>query len=227
MSRDTEIQWCDSTCNPTMGCEGYELWNAKTKKCYAGKLHVRFGGHTKGYSPTFEQLTYYPGRMEDATRWSDLAGEPRADKPWLNGLPRLVFVSDMSDALSAVVSFGFLEREIIRNVISPKGRRHRWLWLTKRPDRMATFSALLAKKGIDWPDNLWPRTSITTQTTSSRIKHLLKVGNDSTLRFLSVEPQHEPIDPFPLAPPPELGDSGRRIRRRFRSVRHGLGLEPV
>jgi protein gp37 len=30
MSVTTKIQWCDSTCNPTMGCEGCELWNPKT-----------------------------------------------------------------------------------------------------------------------------------------------------------------------------------------------------
>src|SRR5919205_275079 len=68
MSVTTKIQWCDSTCNPTMGCEGCELWNprAGVRKCYAGVLHVRFGGVTKGYSPTFEELTYWPGRMVEA-----------------------------------------------------------------------------------------------------------------------------------------------------------------
>ena len=44
MSRDTKIQWCDSTCNPTMGCDGCELWNKQRKSCYAGVLHTRFGG---------------------------------------------------------------------------------------------------------------------------------------------------------------------------------------
>ena len=27
MSKTTKIQWCDSTVNPTMGCDGCELWN--------------------------------------------------------------------------------------------------------------------------------------------------------------------------------------------------------
>ncbi len=26
MSDHTKIQWCDSTCNPVMGCEGCPLW---------------------------------------------------------------------------------------------------------------------------------------------------------------------------------------------------------
>jgi len=194
MSIGTKIQWADSTCNPTMGCEGCELWNSKVKKCYAGWLHVRFGGVTKGYSPTFGQLTLWPGRMAEAAGWPDLTGTRRKDKPWLDGLPRLIFVSDMSDSLSKDVPLGFLEDEIIRGATSPNGKRHQWMWLTKRPDRMAGFSELLRNKGIDWPRNLWAGTSITSQATTTRIDHLLRVGGEGTIHFLSVEPQWGQID---------------------------------
>lgn len=194
MSQQTKIQWCDSTINPTMGCEGCELWSANVRKCYAGMLHVRRGGKTKGFSPTFEEVTLWPGRMAQAARWRDLTGTAREDKPWLDGLPRLIFVSDMSDALSSVVPFEYLRDEILANVTSPEGRRHRWLWLTKRPDRMAKFSDFLLSECIGWPDNLWAGTSITTQATTSRIRHLLRVGDDRTIRFLSVEPQYESMD---------------------------------
>lgn len=122
MSIATKIQWCDSTCNPTMGCEGCELWTRKVKKCYAGKLHVRFGGVTKGYSPTFEELTFWPGRMSEAAHFPDLTGTRRKHKPWLDGLPRLIFVSDMSDSLSAAVPFNFLEEEVAQTVLSPEGQ---------------------------------------------------------------------------------------------------------
>jgi len=194
MSVATKIQWCDSTCNPTMGCEGCELWTSQVKKCYAGTLHVRFGGASSGYAPSFEQVTMFPGRMEAASRWPDLTGKKRADKPWLDDYPRLVFVSDMSDSLSSTVSFDYLEDEIIENVTSELGRRHHWLWLTKRPDRMAKFSEWLASSNREWPTNLWAGTSITGQKSTSRIRHLLRVGSDSTIRFLSVEPQHEAVD---------------------------------
>jgi protein gp37 len=195
MSATTKIQWCDSTCNPTMGCEGCELWNEKTgeKTCYAGVLHARFGG-AKGYSPQFGTLTFWSGRMAEAARWSDLAGKVRSDKRWLSGLPRIIFVSDMSDSLSGSVPFDFLEREIIEPVNSNLGQRHQWLWLTKRPDRMAEFSDLIKRNGINWPKNLWAGTSITAQASTSRIKNLLRVGRESTIRFLSVEPQREKID---------------------------------
>jgi protein gp37 len=218
MSVKTKIQWCDSTCNPTMGCEGCELWNAKTgvKTCYAGVLHKRFGGRSKGYSPRFEELTLHPGRMAKAARWKDLTGTERKEKPWLNGLPRLVFVSDMSDALSRAVSFQYLEEAIIGPVTSDAGRRHRWLWLTKRPERMAEFSKVLEARGIEWPENLWIGTSITSPATTSRIKSLLRVGNEQTVRFLSVEPQHEAIDLRTWLPRLDWviqgGESGGRCR---------------
>lgn len=174
-----------------MGCAGCELWSEKRQTCYAGVLHRRFGSVSSGYAPTFEQVTTFPGRMERAARWSDLVGKKRKDKPWLNGLPRLIFVSDMSDALSESVKFSYLKREVIEVVQGESGKRHRWLWLTKRPQRMAEFSQFIQQP---WPENLWVATSITTQKSASRIKHLLKVGDENTLRFLSVEPQWEPIE---------------------------------
>lgn len=194
MSAKTKIQWCDSTCNPTMGCEGCELWSATRKSCYAGMLHTRFGGVTPGYAPSFEQVAEFPGRMAKAAAWADLRGNKRKDKPWLDGLPRLIFVSDMSDAFSASVSFEFLKSEVISNVTSDLGNRHHWLWLTKRPELMAEFARWLKGHGRKWPENLWAGTSITTQATTTRIKSLVKVGDDTTLRFLSVEPQIEDID---------------------------------
>ena len=192
----TKIQWCDSTCNPTMGCEGCELWNTKTgeQTCYAGVLHKRYGGLERGFSPTFDEVTLWPGRMEDASRWSDLRGVSRPEKPWLDGLPRLIFVSDMSDALSSSVSFAYLLDQIVKPVTSLKGRRHCWLWLTKRPDRMVKFSEFLAEQCLNWPLNLWAGTSVTTSSTASRLKYLSKVGNERTVRFVSVEPQRESID---------------------------------
>lgn len=194
MSLQTAIQWCDSTANPTMGCDGCELWNASRRTCYAGLLHRRFGGRTKGYSPQFEILTEFPGRMAKAAAWPDLCGIPRPDKPWLHAVPRLIFISDMSDSLSSRISFEYLQREIVDVVTTGDGKRHIWLWLTKRPDRMADFADHLSRQGVAWPDNLFPGTSITTQLTATRIDAMRHVGNRWTIRFLSVEPQVEPID---------------------------------
>lgn len=178
MSRGTKIQWCDDTVNPTLGCEGCELWDRQNKICYAGSLTRRFGGSNPGFATVFEHVETAPGRMGVAAKWSDLTGTRRLKKPWLDGLPRTIFVSDMADALSKDITFAYLKEEIVDNVVSDKGSRHQWLWLTKRPARMAKFSAWLQRRGVLWPGNLWAGTSITTQKTTSRIKQLTDVGDD-------------------------------------------------
>jgi protein gp37 len=193
MAEMTDIQWVDGTINPTMGCDGCELWTKVRKTCYAGKLHTLRRGRP-GYAPTFEEVTLFPGRMAEAASLPNLNGLARPQKPWLDDLPRLIFVSDMSDALSKVASFSYLHAEVIATVTGRQGRRHQWLWLTKLPKRMAEFSDWLAKGGRPWPPNLWAGTSITTQGTTIRIDPLLKVGNDQTIHFLSVEPQWQAID---------------------------------
>lgn len=190
MSKDTNIEWCDSTVNPTMGCDGCELWNGKKKSCYAGIMHSRYGGRSKGYAPTFEQVTQFPGRMAETLKWSDLTGKDRPEKPWLNGLPRTIFVSDMSDALSKSVPFEYLQQEIIETA---KVSQHIYLWLTKRPSKMAHFAKWLSDSGVEWPRNLWPGTSATSQKTAdSRIPELLKVPGQ--VHFVSAEPLFEAIN---------------------------------
>ena len=84
-----------------------------------------------GYSPTFEQITFWSGRMADAAKLPNLAGLRRNEKPWLDGMPRLIFVSDMGDAMCASVPFDWLRMEVVDTVVSRHGRRHCWLWLTK------------------------------------------------------------------------------------------------
>lgn len=129
--------------------------------------------------------------MKKAAAASDLRGLKHPGKPWLDGLPRLWFVSDMSDALSRDVSFEYLHVEIIDVVRSRKGQRHAWLWLTKQPQRMAEFAAYVGPGR--WPSNLWVGTSITTQRYVGRVDSLRAVGDETTTRFLSVEPQHTSI----------------------------------
>lgn len=194
MTLSSGIQWCDDTVNPTMGCDGCELWQPELgiKTCYAGADHERRAGHP-GYAPSFSRVSLFPGRTANIARARDLSGTSRLLKPWLNGLPRLIFVSDMSDALSKDVPFAYLESEIVIPAMSVQGRLHRWLWLTKRPSRMAQFSSWLRERRIPWPRNLWAGTSIT-GARLDRLEHLLQVGDEHTVRFISVEPQAQTIE---------------------------------
>ncbi len=190
MSKNTAIQWADSTINPVMGCDGCELWPTQGQlrltsnlyllkhfteispgfikevlsrrdwthptnvyhrrlvlaeeiltdlnlggpekrhieglakalsaqfKCYAGILHLRHATNkTKpakyvnpGYAPVFERPTKFAGRMLSAARWKDLRGQDRIEAPWKDGLPRLVFISDMADALFGGVDSNSLNK---------------------------------------------------------------------------------------------------------------------
>ncbi|WP_339750321.1 DUF5131 family protein, partial [uncultured Rubinisphaera sp.] len=46
---------------------------------------------------------------------------------------------------------------------------------------------------VQWPTNLWVGTSVTSQASVKRIRDLLKVGNEHTTRFVSLEPQWESV----------------------------------
>jgi protein gp37 len=154
-------------------------------KCYAGMLGTFRAGH-KGYAGEFTQPKLFPGRMAEAAKWDPPTAAERADKPWLLDAPRIIFVSDMGDALSKTISFDYLMSEIIDVVVTANGRQHLWLWLTKRPSRMAEFGRWLLDQGIQWPENLVAMTTITSQNTAGRMAELRKVP--SKFKGLSCEP---------------------------------------
>jgi len=158
-------------------------------KCYAGDLHAKRAGH-KGYARNFDRPEFFAGRVKMAAKWSKLNGKARMDKPWLNGLPRVIFISDMGDAFVEGMPFSVLTNELIQP-IKDFGDQHIWLLLTKRPDRMAEFGEYLHKNSISWPDNLMAMTTVTSQKTLSRVDSLR--GVRCKLKGLSVEPLWEEI----------------------------------
>lgn len=282
MSKITDIQWCDSTINPIMGCSGCELfpppsqvlasidqavagtgvkiyskrifkelvdhafqrigtpqpghkravnttniWHLrhlflerlrqdhgdaaadaaesairKAITCYAATLHLNKGANIlkpdyvpkAGYAPIFEAVSTFGGRMEDAAKWQDLLGQENPASPWKAGLPRMIFVSDMGDALSAKRDFPFLKREAVPAFESENGMRHLWLWLTKRPATMAEF----AKEIGGFPENVCAMTTLTGPDDESlgRLADLKKV--QASVRGLSIEPLWERIPPSML-----------------------------
>ena len=108
MGRETEIQWCDSTINPTTGCDGCELWSKNDRSCYAGNYHeARLASAMPVlYAKDFNEVRLVEGRVKQAANWADLMGVDRigmkhvSDKPWLSKYPRIIFISDMGDAPS-------------------------------------------------------------------------------------------------------------------------------
>jgi protein gp37 len=189
--QETDIQWCDSTVNPTSGCDGCELWiRGKIEACYAGTIHERFRG-SRAYPGPFEEITLHPGRMAAAARWSDLTGRGRPAKPWLDGLPRVIFLGDMADVMSRDVPFDYLRDEVFAAIASTAGRRHLWMLLTKQPRRLAEFARWHLEAGGAWPHNLLCGASVTSQASASRIADLARVPG---LRFISAEPLWGPVN---------------------------------
>ncbi len=183
MSITTPIAWCDSTANGGMGCDGCELWNGLRRSCYAGILTERRAGRP-GYPPDFATPTLFPRRIPEACRWPDLTGTRRPNKPWLDGMPRVVFLGDMGDNHTESLDLRWLAPYVPAMEKSP----HQWLDLTKRPKRAAQFwNELMPAR------NIWVGTSITNQATAdARLPWLSKVC--STIHFVSAEPLLEEVD---------------------------------
>ncbi|MDB2673656.1 phage Gp37/Gp68 family protein [Akkermansiaceae bacterium] len=179
--------------------------------CYAAKLHLnksanvldregnRPGRSTpriskKGYAPIFETVTPFSGRSAQAAILPDLLGRSNPKTPWKHRLPRLIFVSDMGDAFSAKKDFAFLKSDLLREIGTMDGKRHLWLWLTKRPERMAEFADEIG----GFPDNVCAMTTLTGPDDENfkRLAALKKVK--AATRGLSIEPLWDRIPPAQL-----------------------------
>lgn len=167
--------------------------------CYAATLHLNKGikllkpkyNGKSGYAPIFESVTQFEGRAAKAARLRDLLGRSNPATPWKKRMPRLIFVSDMGDALSSKGDYGFLKSDLMPAITSSQGHRHLWLWLTKRPTYMAQFAEEIG--GL--PQNVCAMTTLTGPDPESlqRLADLKTVKAD--IRGLSIEPLWARIPP--------------------------------
>jgi protein gp37 len=184
----------------------------KAITCYAATLHLNKAANIldregnrpgkdkprevkKGYAPIFETVTQFEGRaMDKAAVFPDLLGCANPKTPWKERLPRLIFVSDMGDALSAKADFPFLKKDLMPAIESPEGKRHLWLWLTKRPQRMAQFADEIG----GFPTNVCAMTTLTGPDEESlkRLADLKQVK--AHIKGLSIEPLWKRIPPSKL-----------------------------
>lgn len=183
MGKDTKIEWADSTQNLQMGCDGCELWTEKLHQCYAGVLTERYAG-LNGWPASFNQPATFPYRLDAAEKWPDLTGTDRPNKPWLNGLPRQIFLDDMGDTFTESLPIDWLAEHSFRMGATP----HTYMVLTKRPRRAVKFADLM---GAALPTNFYFGTSVTTQATVKRAADLVQIATNPL--FLSVEPLLEPV----------------------------------
>lgn len=164
MGRKTKIDWCDASWNPVTGClHGCEY-------CYARRIAERFGGF--GFSTNTEiskelaegKIVYVPAALvhyrSDKNYEVTKAPYPFGFKPtfyrerldipkrWTR--PRNIFVCSMADLFGE-----WVPDEWIKAVLDAcrKAPQHRYLFLTKNPDRYDD----LENKGIitDADQNFW------------------------------------------------------------------------
>jgi protein gp37 len=171
-----------------MGCTGCALFSPDPARnhCYAATLINRYQGR-KGWPSSFTEPEVFDHRIPQALNWSDLTGENRPDKPWLNGYPRIVFVNDLSDGFCPDVDpHEWLTPHLERMAKSP----HIWLLLTKWPERMSWY---FNKEVGEVPRNFWLGTTVTGPSDEWRVRVLMDVSWGVTT-WISVEPLLGPLD---------------------------------
>lgn len=112
--------------------------------------------------------------------------------------PSTIFVGDMFDLFHEAISFDLILR--VWNVIC-ECPQHTFQLLTKRADRMLAFSRYVASGNsvAEWPRNTWLGVSVEDQQRADeRIPLLLQTP--AAVRFLSVEPQLEAVNPWITGP---------------------------
>jgi protein gp37 len=191
MSAHTSIEFSDSSCNPFPCCPGgCELHNKKLSTCYAARITAEWQG-AKGWPKSFDTPTFFDGRVEKCANMVDLRGKDRTDKPWLNGLPRHVFVNDMGDLFDKSVPFDWINEQVLKPIGSPKGSRHIYFLFTKRAQRQAEFIKWYRETQGILPQNVIWMVSVTSPATLKRLETLLEIPN--IIRGVSLEPLLAPM----------------------------------
>lgn len=172
----SKIEWTDETFNPVTGCTPV---SRGCDHCYARRMANRLRGR-HGY-PKEEpfQVTLHPDRLDEPLHWRK---------------PRRVFVCSMGDLFHESAPFEFVKRVWM---VAAECLHHTFLFLTKRPERLQTFTQWMAGHDdisiAEWPRNCWLGVSVEDQKTADeRIPLLLQTP--AAVRFISAEPLLGEID---------------------------------
>lgn len=178
---ETSIEWTHAagrvgrTWNPVTGCDRV---SPGCDHCYAMTLAARLkamgsrkyqvDGDPRTSGPGFG-VTLHPEQLQAPATWKK---------------PSVVFVNSMSDLFHAKVPFEFVQQVWKVMFRTPQ---HTYQILTKRPDRMARFSAQLPLCM-----NVWLGVSVEDQKRVDRLAWLDKTW--AVTRFVSAEPLLGPVD---------------------------------
>lgn len=170
MSKESSIEWTESTWNPVTGCTKI---STGCENCYAERMAKRLKaiGHPN-YRNGFN-VTWHEHVLDLPLSWHK---------------PKMVFVNSMSDLFHRNVPISFIKRVFLT---MDKARWHCFQVLTKRSDRMLKIT-----NHLNLTSNIWLGVTVEEARFKHRIMHLL--DSSSSVKFLSLEPLLGPMPDIPL-----------------------------
>ena len=180
----TKIDWCDMSWNPLTGC----LHDCQY--CYARKIANRFGSewfpNTKCVE--LEKPVMVPnGNDRDRINpyphmFNPTFHKYRLDEPSRKTKGVTIFVCSMADLFGE-----WVPNEWIKEVFEAceKAPQHRYLFLTKNPNR---YIDLYEKKALPYKENIWLGTTITKPS-----DEFVFFKDTPYKSFISIEPILEPF----------------------------------
>ncbi len=188
----TDIEWADMTWNPVVGCEH------NCEYCYARRIAKRFGGYDKGdgtittHNPLpraelHQPLTITRSSGKTVKSPFPFGFEPtllcyRLEEPQHIKEPQTIFVCSMADLFGRWVPTRWIVEVLDACAAAPQ---HRYMFLTKNPERYAQLDALAL---LPREDNFWYGSTVT------RMYDKRFNGSIMLNTFLSIEPLHEYLD---------------------------------
>jgi len=160
MSRNSAIEWTESTWNPVTGCTKI---SDGCQHCYAERMTRRLKAMGSAHYKNGFKLTVHRDSLELPLKWKK---------------PQIVFVNSMSDLFHKDVSSTFIHDmfEVMR-----KAFWHKFQILTKRSERLLCMS-----KELHWADNILMGVTVENAKHLNRLAHLKETG--AKTKFLSLEP---------------------------------------
>ena len=180
--RSSGIDWTTATWNPLHGCTRA---SAGCDHCYAAELTAtrlasKYPGLAKAVTVNGETRYVFTGKI--------LLAPEHLGVPLQDLVPKRFFVNSMSDLFHKNVPDEFIEAVFD---VMEKANWHTFQVLTKRPERMATFTTK-RYKDKEPPPHIWLGASTENQEAyDERWPELVKVK--TAVRWLSMEPLLGPV----------------------------------
>jgi protein gp37 len=193
----TKIEWCTETWNPIVGCTKV---SPGCDHCYAERMANRLKSMSEKYDGKGKNIFHrsatgkYSHVISEKGKWNGKTHFDEADfkKPSRWKKSRMIFVCSMGDLFHESISDELIDEIFL--AMRFYYRRHLFLILTKRPERMHAYYRGMAKGGDVEPlPNLWLGVTAENQAQANkRVPILLSIP--AAKRFVSVEPMLTQVD---------------------------------